>query len=95
MVLNVRRGIVHQSGGIALGRGGQPGRWCRPARSRSYACSRRCGIAQAASHARLTLLHLLVVAVHVGVEDPRQHAVRGLDHERVRAGIDLQDMIVG
>jgi hypothetical protein len=38
-------------------------------------------------------LHLVVVAFDVGVEDPGQHAVGRLDHERIRSRIDLQDAV--
>jgi hypothetical protein len=38
-------------------------------------------------------LHLLVVALHVGVEDPREHAVGRLDHERARGRVDLEDPV--
>ena len=38
-------------------------------------------------------LHELIVAVGIRVEDPGQHAVGRLDHEGVRARVDLEHAV--
>src|SRR6185369_14868966 len=91
------------SGGLRLGRGRRRCRGtlgCRLALGCTRVAARSLDVVLASAPRiaqdlprGVDLLHLVLVAEDIRMEDLGKGAIGGLDHERVRGGIDLQDAV--